>query len=166
MATYISKYFTAEEIDQRLLQGYYDDAVSNGFKGSFEDFKSLLAKIPKIESNSESINAIKVNINELSTALAEGDFMVAISNLANAVKNGSIKLESLDGSLRLSNTVVDNLDTENTLMPLSANQGVVLKTLIDALSRKTVYLTKEQYKDLETNGEIIADVEYNIIEDE
>lgn len=112
------------------------------------------------------IQEIAVDITELSTALAEGTFNVAISELANSVKNGAITFNSLDGPLRLSNTIIDNLNTENTLMPLSANQGVVLKNLIDALSRKTVYLTKEQYKDLEANGEIISDVEYNILEDE
>ena len=47
---YRSKYFTAEEIDQRLLQGYYDDVVSKGFTGSFEDFKTLLARIPLPQS--------------------------------------------------------------------------------------------------------------------
>lgn len=47
---YKSKYFTAEEIDQRLLQGYYDDAVSKGFTGTFDDFKTLLAKIPLPQS--------------------------------------------------------------------------------------------------------------------
>lgn len=39
---YISKYYTCEEIDQRLLQGYYDDAVARGFTGSLEDFHRII----------------------------------------------------------------------------------------------------------------------------
>lgn len=27
---YVSKYYTCEEIDQRLLQGYYDDSLAHG----------------------------------------------------------------------------------------------------------------------------------------
>ncbi len=40
---YQSKYYTCEEIDERLLKGYYDDAVSNGYSGTFEQFKLELA---------------------------------------------------------------------------------------------------------------------------
>ena len=28
---YVSKYYTCEEIDQRLLQGYYDDSLASSF---------------------------------------------------------------------------------------------------------------------------------------
>ncbi len=31
---YVSKYYTNEEIDQRLLQGYFDDFVKAGFAGT------------------------------------------------------------------------------------------------------------------------------------
>lgn len=44
---YNSKYFTCEEIDRRLLQGTYDDAVKNGFKGTKDEFDQLVASIPK-----------------------------------------------------------------------------------------------------------------------
>lgn len=40
---YQSKYYTCEEIDERLLKGYYDDAVSKGYSGTFEQFKLELA---------------------------------------------------------------------------------------------------------------------------
>lgn len=35
---YVSKYYTCEQIDQRLLQGYYDDAREHGFTGTLEQF--------------------------------------------------------------------------------------------------------------------------------
>lgn len=40
---YQSKYYTCEEIDERLLKGYYDDAVSSGYPGTFDQFKLALA---------------------------------------------------------------------------------------------------------------------------
>lgn len=42
---YISKHFTAEQIDKRLLQGTYDDAVSNGYNGTKEEFLTQLANL-------------------------------------------------------------------------------------------------------------------------
>lgn len=46
MAFYKSKY-TGAEIDQRLAQGTYDDALMRGFDGTKEDFDILLAKLKK-----------------------------------------------------------------------------------------------------------------------
>ena len=43
---YLSKYYTCEQIDERLLQGYYDDAVAAGYEGTKEEFlEDLLAAI-------------------------------------------------------------------------------------------------------------------------
>ena len=53
---YQSKYYTCEEIDERLLKGYYDDAVSKGYNDTFEQFKTELASIKGIESNTLAIN--------------------------------------------------------------------------------------------------------------
>ena len=39
---YTSKYYTCEQIDQRLLQGYYDDAVAAGYNGTKDEFISGL----------------------------------------------------------------------------------------------------------------------------
>ena len=39
---YTSKYYTCEQIDQRLLQGYYDDAVAAGYNGTKDEFVSGL----------------------------------------------------------------------------------------------------------------------------
>ena len=45
---YTSKYYTCEQIDQRLLQGYYDDAVANGFTGNIEEFWEKILSIPGV----------------------------------------------------------------------------------------------------------------------
>ena len=46
MAFYKSK-FTGQEIDARLTQGTYDDAVKAGFKGTKEEFYALLGQLQK-----------------------------------------------------------------------------------------------------------------------
>lgn len=62
---YQSKHYTCEEIDERLLKGYYDDAVSKGYSDTFEQFQTELASIKDIAKNKESIqsnaSAIKTN---------------------------------------------------------------------------------------------------------
>lgn len=40
---YQSKYYTCEEIDERLLKGYYDDAVLKGYTGTIEQMQAALA---------------------------------------------------------------------------------------------------------------------------
>lgn len=42
---YSSKYYTCEEIDERLLQGYYDDAVAAGYEGTKEEFLDRLVEM-------------------------------------------------------------------------------------------------------------------------
>lgn len=42
---YVSKYYTCEEIDQRLLQGYYDDFVRAGFAGTINEFWAFVLSI-------------------------------------------------------------------------------------------------------------------------
>lgn len=53
MAFYKSKY-TGTEIDQRLVQATYDDAVLAGFKGSKEEFDAILGKLKEIADKAES----------------------------------------------------------------------------------------------------------------
>ena len=53
MAFYKSKY-TGIEIDQRLTQATYDDAVLAGFKGSKEEFDAILGRLKEIENKAES----------------------------------------------------------------------------------------------------------------
>ena len=45
---YTSKYYTCEQIDERLLQGYYDDAVANGFTGNKAEFWGKILSIPGV----------------------------------------------------------------------------------------------------------------------
>ena len=58
MAFYKSKY-TGTEIDQRLTQATYDDAVLAGFKGSKEEFDAILGKLKEIENKAENSTPIE-----------------------------------------------------------------------------------------------------------
>lgn len=73
--TYRSKYFTAEEIDQRLLQGYYDDAVQAGYQGTKAQFlNSLVEFLDSFEilqreiDKTNAVTGIEF-VNSLTTAL-------------------------------------------------------------------------------------------------
>lgn len=88
----------------------------------------------QILNNRQDIENTLIGIEELKAVLADGSFVVGVADLANAVKAGAVTFEMLDGKLRLSVSVVDDLETANTLKPLSANQGKVLKNLIDIIN--------------------------------
>ena len=53
MAFYKSKY-TGTEIDQRLAQATYDDAVLAGFEGTKEEFDAILGKLKEIADKAEN----------------------------------------------------------------------------------------------------------------
>ena len=61
---YESKYYTCEEIDERLLKGYYDDAVSKGYSGTFEQFKIELASIKDIAANKNNIEILSKDLSD------------------------------------------------------------------------------------------------------
>ena len=78
--------------------------------------------------NDEIVRAV---LEDLKVQLGNGSFIVG---LANAVKAGAITLDMLDENLKLSASVVDDLKTADALKPLSANQGKILKELIDIIN--------------------------------
>lgn len=89
------------------------------------------AKVDTFEAVKSQVEEINNDFAEMREALINGSFVVGI---AKAVKAGAVTFEMLDGKLQLSASVVDDLETANTLKPLSANQGKVLKELIDIIN--------------------------------
>lgn len=76
---YTSKYYTCPEIDQRLLQGYYDDAVHHGFQGTIDDFWKFILSIKDLIKTFEGSVATQNNFsNELKAKL---------ENIENGAKN-------------------------------------------------------------------------------
>lgn len=62
---YNSKYYTCEQIDQRLLEGYYDDAVAAGYTGSKAQYLAGLLQAINYSAN-PTMTADKVAYNSAS----------------------------------------------------------------------------------------------------
>lgn len=88
---YISKYFTNEQIDERLLQGYYDDFVAAGFKGTKVEFfafvLSIANKIDKEDGKGLSTNDFTNALKEKLDSIDEGAKLITrVSELENDAK--------------------------------------------------------------------------------
>ena len=95
---------------------------------------------------------IRVLINNLSEELnalldVDDDTMGRISEVLNLIDENSDVLESLSTSKVNISDIIDNLVTNEPAKPLSAAQGVVLKSLIDSVSvpTKTSQLTNDSH---------------------
>lgn len=69
---YTSKYYTCPEIDQRLLQGYYDDAVHHGFQGTVDDFWEFILSIKNCIKTSQGSVATQNNFSDELKAKLDG----------------------------------------------------------------------------------------------
>lgn len=114
MAFYKSK-FTGEEIDQRLTQGTFDDAVKAGFIGTKEQFDQLLAKIQettnaaeaaqpaesdKLETvNKNIVDAINEIQTEVNTKQPIGDYATR-TELNDKVAEEAIARQTEDSAIR------------------------------------------------------------------
>lgn len=83
---YNSKYYTCEQIDQRLLEGYYDDAVAAGYTGSKAKYLAELLKAINYSAN-PTITADKVVYNPAISGLTPKNIQDAIDELANKKAN-------------------------------------------------------------------------------
>ena len=83
---YNSKYYTCEQIDQRLLEGYYDDAVAAGYTGSKAQYLAGLLKAINYSAN-PAITADKVVYNPAISGLTPKNIQDAIDELANKKAN-------------------------------------------------------------------------------
>lgn len=69
---YTSKYYTCPEIDQRLLHGYYDDAVHHGFQGTIDDFWKFILSIKDCIKTSQGSVATQNNFSDELKAKLDG----------------------------------------------------------------------------------------------
>ena len=79
---YNSKYYTCEQIDQRLLEGYYDDAVAAGYTGSKAQYLAELLKAINYSAN-PTLTADKVVYNPAISGLTPKNVQGAIDELEN-----------------------------------------------------------------------------------
>lgn len=88
---YVSKYYTCEEIDQRLLQGYYDDSLAHGFVGTLKEFwaffLSIANKVDKKEGWDLSENNFSGELLEKLNGIEEhANYVTKVSQLENDLK--------------------------------------------------------------------------------
>lgn len=82
---YNSKYYTCEQVDQRLLQGYYDDAVAAGYTGSKAQYLAGLLKAINYSAN-PTITADKVVYNSAISGLTSKNVQEAIDEIYKVTK--------------------------------------------------------------------------------
>ena len=122
---YNSKYYTCEQIDQRLLEGYYDDAVAAGYTGSKAQYLAGLLKAINYSAN-PTISADKVVYNPVISGLKSKNIQGAVDELQGSkISKTSISEESGDSSeLIMSQKAVSDKfrDLENRLVVLGENE--------------------------------------------
>lgn len=115
---YTSKYYTCEQIDQRLLQGYYDDAVAHGFTGNISEFWEKILSISGVITD---LRGLKDNCDKF------------IRDIGNQANNNSTLITGLTERL-------SNLESafSNTLNELS-NMQPLTEQEIDTLVNGVLY---------------------------
>lgn len=111
---YESKYYTCEEIDQRLLQNYYDDLVASGYTGTKKEYQKLILSIPD-----------KVNL-EVGKGLSTNDFTNELKEKLKGLKNIT-RVSELTNDSNYQDVgevtyLVENFYTDKFLVPLNLNR--------------------------------------------
>ena len=143
---YTSKYYTVEEIDERLKQGYLNDATEQGFVGTMKEFWALFLsianKVDKKEgyglSQEDFTTELKDKLNSLS-----GEIPTKVSQLEN-----DLKFQTKEEVEKYISDLVDGaegaLDT--------------LKELADALNNDPNFATNLTNKLIEIRDDLTAEV--------
>lgn len=119
---YVSKHYTCAEIDQRLLQGYYDDAVSAGFVGTLKEFWAFVLSI-KDKPGTEEVSGLLESLEQ------------KLKKAIDAVQG------NLDTSTQGLNTRIDN-EVESLEQKIEAQKV----TKVSELENDAKYQTEEQVK--------------------
>lgn len=139
---YRSKYYTCEQIDQRLLEGYYDDAVAAGYTGSKSQYLAGLLKAINYAANPTMI-ADKVVYNPAISGLTSKNVKAALDELANGLKELNKAVWPLEVILNVSPILIE----------FTGQDQVIKVTYL--VKRKDVEVTPTAL-DLSVNGEMIA----------
>lgn len=128
---YTSKHYTCQEIDQRLLQGYYDDAVTNGFQGSLQEFWAMVLSIKDLV------------VKEPGYGLSQNDFTNELKAKLDSIEEGAKLIEKVS---QLQNdagfqTAQDVQDAINDLIAGAPEALDTLKELAEALADNPNFAT-------------------------
>lgn len=167
---YVSKYYTNEEIDQRLLQGYFDDFVKAGFAGTINEFwafvLSIANKVDKREGYDLSKNDFTDKLKEKLEGIEErANYITKLSQLENDTKFQTeeqvrqVISDLIDGA-------DDALDTLKELAEALGNDPNFATTITNKLTDLRNALTNEVNRAKEEEGKLstqISEVNSNFI---
>lgn len=166
---YVSKYYTCEEIDQRLLQGYYDDFVKAGFGGTINEFWAFVLSIKNKVDKKEGYDLSKNDFTDELKAKLEGieehaNYITKVSQLENDLKyqtEGEVKQMISD----LVDGADDALDTLKELAEALGNDSNFATTITNKLTDLRTALTEEVNRAKEAEaalGAAVAAVQDNL----
>lgn len=161
---YVSKYYTCEEIDQRLLQGYYDDLVTAGFAGTLNEFwafiLSIKNKVDKREGYDLSKNDFTDELKRKLDGIEEkANYITKVSQLEN-----DSKFQTEEEVKKMIDDLVDGAgDALDTLKELAEALGNdpnfatnITNKLTDLRNDLTAEVNRAKEKEAELGSQITA----------
>lgn len=159
---YVSKYYTCEEIDQRLLQGYYDDFVRAGFAGTINEFWAFVLSIKDKVDKKEGYGLSKNDFTDELKAKLEGieehaNYITKVSQLEN-----DLKYQTEEEVKQMISDLVDGaddaLDTLKELAEALGNDPNFATTITNKLTDLRTALTEEVNRAKEAEAALGAEV--------
>lgn len=159
---YVSKYYTCEEIDQRLLQGYYDDFVRAGFGGTINEFWAFVLSIKNKVDKKEGYDLSKNDFTDELKAKLDGieehaNYITKVSQLENDLKYQTEK-EVKQMISDLVDGADDALDTLKELAEALGNDPNFATTITNKLTDLRTALTEEVNRAKEAEAALGAEV--------
>ena len=166
---YVSKYYTCEEIDQRLLQGYYDDFVRAGFGGTINEFWAFVLSIKNKVDKKEGYDLSKNDFTDELKAKLDGieehaNYITKVSQLEN-----DLKYQTEEEVKQMISDLVDGaddaLDTLKELAEALGNDPSFATTITNKLTDLRTALTEEVNRAKEAEaalGAAVAAVQDNL----
>lgn len=166
---YVSKYYTCEEIDQRLLQGYYDDFVRAGFAGTINEFWAFVLSIKNKVDKKEGYDLSKNDFTDELKAKLDGieehaNYITKVSQLEN-----DLKYQTEEEVKQMISDLVDGaddaLDTLKELAEALGNDPNFATTITNKLTELRTALTEEVNRAKEAEaalGAAVAAVQDNL----
>lgn len=166
---YVSKYYTCEEIDQRLLQGYYDDFVRAGFGGTINEFWVFVLSIKNKVDKKEGYDLSKNDFTDELKAKLDGieehaNYITKVSQLEN-----DLKYQTEEEVKQMISDLVDGaddaLDTLKELAEALGNDPNFATTITNKLTDLRTALTEEVNRAKEAEaalGAAVAAVQDNL----
>ncbi|MCM1438792.1 MAG: hypothetical protein NC131_06225 [Roseburia sp.] len=145
---YTSKNYTCQEVDQRLLQGYYDDAVAAGFEGTLQEFWAMVLSVKDVV------------MKEPGYGLSQNDFTNELKEKLDSIDEGAKlieKVSQLQNDLGFQ-TAQDVEDAINNLVAGAPEALDTLKELAEALADNPNFATDITNKLTELGSKLTQEI--------